>query len=82
MTDREKIDKITEITARALKADDAINQYKAACILEIAEILGVKVETEAPAEETEDKDQITLDDILKDPLFKKTREISINRLGY
>ena len=65
MTDLEaitKIARIKEITARALRSSDPINLYKALCLNEIAEILGVKVEDPAP--DTEDKDQITFDDII------------------
>lgn len=82
MTDGDKLSKIREITERALRSSDPINLYKANCIDEIAQILGVELEAEPPVEESEDKDQITLDDILNDPLFKKTRETSIKRLGY
>lgn len=58
-----KLNKIQEITARALRSLDPINLYKACCINEIAEILGVKLED--PAEKSDDnKDQITFDDII------------------
>lgn len=57
-----KLDKIQTITERALRSSDPINLYKALCINEIAEILGVKVED--PAEKKEDKGQITFDDII------------------
>ena len=63
MKDKEKLEKIQEITARALRSSDPINLYKACCINEIAEILGVKVED--PADKSDDnKDQITFDDII------------------
>ena len=56
-----KIDKIKTITERALRSSDPINLYKALCINEIAEVLGVK----APdPDKTESKCQITFDDIL------------------
>lgn len=57
-----KLDKIKTITERALKSEDPINLYKALCIKEIAEILGVKVKD--PAEAADSKDQITIDDII------------------
>ena len=58
-----KLDKIKTITERALRSSDPINLYKACCINEIAEILGVKLED--PAEESDsNKDQITFDDII------------------
>ena len=58
-----KLSKIQEITARALRSSDPINLYKASCINEIAELLGVKVED--PAEKSDNnKDQITIDDII------------------
>lgn len=57
-----KLDKIKTITERALRSSDPINLYKALCINEIAEVLGVKVED--PAEKTESKGQITFDDII------------------
>lgn len=56
-----KLDKIKTITERALRSSDPINLYKALCIKEIAEVLGVK--TPDPAE-TESKGQITIDDII------------------
>ena len=59
--DINKLRKIKEITERALRSSDPINLYKASCIKEIAEILGVKAP--APAE-TESKGQITIDDII------------------
>lgn len=56
-----KLDKIKTITERALRSSDPINLYKALCINEIAEVLGVK----APdPDETESKGQITIDDII------------------
>lgn len=57
-----KLDKIKTITERALKSEDPINLYKALCIKEIAEILGVKVKD--PAEAADSKGQITFDDII------------------
>lgn len=54
--------KIKEITARALRSEDPINLYKARALDEIAEILGI--ELKAPAEEPDNKDQITIDDII------------------
>ena len=57
-----KLDKIKTITERALRSSDPINLYKALCINEIAEILGVKVED--PEEKKESKGQITIDDII------------------
>ena len=57
-----KLDQIKTIVERALRSSDPINLYKALCINEIAELLGVK----APdmAEKTESKGQITFDDII------------------
>ena len=57
-----KLEKVKEITARALRSSDPINLYKALCINEIAEVLGVRVED--PTEKTESKGQITFDDII------------------
>ena len=57
-----KLDKIKTITERALRSSDPINLYKALCIKEIAEILGVRV-TDL-VEETDKKGQITFDDII------------------
>lgn len=57
-----KLSKIREITERALRSSDPINLYKALCLKEISEILGVKVE--APAEQADSKEQITIDDII------------------
>lgn len=56
-----KLNEIKTITERALRSSDPINLYKALCINEIAEILGVNAP--APAE-TESKGQITIDDII------------------
>ena len=56
-----KLDKIKTITERALRSSDPINLYKALCIKEIAEVLGVKAPDPA---ETESKGQITFDDII------------------
>jgi len=56
-----KLDKIKTITERALRSSDPINLYKALCINEIAEVLGVKAPDPV---ETESKGQITFDDIL------------------
>lgn len=62
----EDLDKIKAITERALRSSDPINLYKSLCIKEIADILEVKI-TESEAEATvKDKDQITIDDILKE----------------
>ena len=58
----ETIQKIREITERALRSSDPINLYKARSLEEIAEILGVKVDDPAP--DPNNKDQITFDDIL------------------
>lgn len=56
-----KLDKIKTITERALRSSDPINLYKALCIKEIAEVLGVK----APdPDKVESKGQITIDDII------------------
>jgi len=55
------LEKIREITARAVKSQDPINLYKAICIKDIAELLGVKAPDPA---ETESKGQITIDDII------------------
>lgn len=60
----ETIQKIREITERALRSSDPINLYKARSLEEIAEILGVKVDDPAPAEDPDSKDQITIDDII------------------
>ena len=57
-----KLDKIKTITERALRSSDPINLYKALCIKEIAEVIGVKVEDPAP--ESDSKKQITFDDIV------------------
>lgn len=57
-----KLDKVKTITERALRSQDPINLYKALCINEIAEVLGVKAPD--PAEKTESKGQITIDDII------------------
>ena len=57
-----KLYKIREITERALRSEDPINLYKARALDEIAEILGI--ELKAPAEEPDNKDQITFDDII------------------
>ena len=56
------LQKIKEITARALKSEDPINLYKSLCLKEISEILGVKVKD--PAEAADSKGQITFDDII------------------
>ena len=56
-----KLDKIKTITERALRSSDPINLYKALCIKEIAEVLGVKAPDPA---EIESKGQINFDDIL------------------
>lgn len=56
-----KLSKIQTITERALRSEDPINLYKALCIKEIAEVLGVKAPDPV---ETESKGQITFDDII------------------
>ena len=61
----ENIQKIKEITERALRSSDPINLYKACCINEIAEILGVKLDEPAPAADNNDN-QITIDDIIEE----------------
>lgn len=65
ITDGENLDKIKEITERALRSQDPINLYKACCINEIAEILGIE-EVKQDIKEQDDKDQITIDDIIKE----------------
>ena len=65
MTDKEKLSKIKEITARALRSSDPINLYKAKSLEEIAEILGIEIK-DPEATETDNKDQITIDDIIKE----------------
>lgn len=57
-----KLNRIQEITLRALRSSDPINLFKACCINEIAEVLGVRVED--PDEKKESKGQITIDDII------------------
>ena len=57
-----KLDKIKTITERALRSSDPINLYKACCINEIADVLGVRVT--APDPEADNKGQITFDDII------------------
>ena len=56
-----KLNKIREITERAVKSQDPINLYKALCINEIANILNIAVE---PEKEKEPNEQITIDEIL------------------
>lgn len=56
------LEKIKTITERALRSSDPINLYKSLCINEIAEVLGVKVEDPSP--KSEEKGQITIDDII------------------
>lgn len=56
-----KLNKIREITERAVKSQDPINLYKSICINDIAKILGVAVE---PEKEKEPNEQITIDEIL------------------
>lgn len=58
----DKIQKIKDITERALRSEDPINLYKARALDEIAKILDIKLE--APAPESDSKDQITFDDII------------------
>lgn len=60
-----KLSKIKEITERALRSSDPINLYKACCINEIAEILGVKLDEPDPAADNNDN-QITIDDIIEE----------------
>ena len=60
-----KLSKIKEITERALRSQDPINLYKACCINEIAELLGIE-EVKQDIKEQDDKDQITIDDIIKE----------------
>lgn len=62
---RAKINRIKEITERALRSQDPINLYKACCINEIAELLGIE-EVKQDIKEQDDKDQITIDDIIKE----------------
>ena len=61
----EEISKIKEITERALRSEDPINLYKARALDDIAEILGIEIK-EPEAEEANSKDQITIDDIIKE----------------
>ena len=61
----EDLAKIKEITERALRSQDPINLYKACCINEIAELLGIE-EVKQDIKEQDDKDQITIDDIIKE----------------
>ncbi len=58
----DELQKIKEITARALRSEDPINLYKARALEEIADILGI--ETIAPAPAADSKGQITIDDII------------------
>ena len=60
----EKIQKIKDITERALRSEDPINLYKARSLEEIAKILGIELEAPDPAEDPDSKDQITIDDII------------------
>lgn len=60
-----KLDKIKIITERALRSEDPINQYKAKSLDEIAEILGIVI-SGPEIEEQDNKDQITIDDIIKE----------------
>ena len=63
--ERDLISKIRVIVYRALLSSDPINLYKACCINEIAELLGVKPEelrNEEPVET--DNGQVTIDDII------------------
>lgn len=61
----DEVYKIKEITERALRSEDPINLYKARALDDIAEILGIEIK-EPEAEETDSKDQITIDDIIKE----------------
>lgn len=55
------LEKIREITARAVKSQDPINLYKALSINEIANLLNIPVE---PEKKEDSNEQITIDDIL------------------
>lgn len=55
------LEKIREITARAVKSQDPINLYKALSINEIARLLNIPVE---PEKKEDSNEQITFDDIL------------------
>lgn len=57
-----KLQRIKEITERALRSEDPINLYKARALEEIAKLLGI--ELKAPAPETDSNTQITFDDII------------------
>ena len=56
------LQKVKDITARALRSEDPINLYKSLCLKEIAEAL--KINTAPPESQAEDKGQITFDDII------------------
>jgi hypothetical protein len=56
------INRIKAITARALRSEDPINLYKARALEEIAKVLGIEII--APAPETTEQGQITIDDII------------------
>ena len=56
-----KLNKIREITERAVKSQDPINLYKSICLNDIAKILNISVE---PEKEKEPNEQITIDEIL------------------
>lgn len=58
----DKIQKIKDITERALRSLDPINLYKARALAEIAEILGIELKDQV--EDSDSKDQITFDDII------------------
>lgn len=55
------LEKIREITARAVKSQDPINLYKALSINEIAKLLNIPVE---PEKKEDSNEQITIDEIL------------------
>lgn len=55
------LNKIREITARAVKSQDPINLYKALSINEIAKLLNIPVE---PEKKEDSNEQITIDEIL------------------
>lgn len=60
----DNIQKIKDITERALRSEDPINLYKARSLEEIAKILGIELEAPDPAEDPDSKDQITIYDII------------------
>lgn len=60
----DNIQKIKDITERVLRSEDPINLYKARSLEEIAKILGIELKAPDPAEDQDNKDQITIDDII------------------